>query len=87
MAAMTAREFNQYTGQAKTLAREEPLFVTERGVVQYVLLSIDDYLELKGTRRTLADIAMMEDQEAFAYSLEDFIPVRSDWTEREVDFL
>lgn len=47
MAAMTAQEFNRYTGRAKVLAKEEPVFVTERGVVQYVLLSINDYESLK----------------------------------------
>ena len=86
MAAMTAREFNQYTGQAKALAREEPLFVTERGVTQYVLLCIDDYLEMKGTRRTLADLAMIDEEKYTACDLDDFIPSRNEWLDREVDF-
>ncbi|MCL2807998.1 MAG: type II toxin-antitoxin system Phd/YefM family antitoxin [Coriobacteriia bacterium] len=86
MAAMTAREFNQYTGQAKILAREEPLFITERGVVQYVLLSIDDYLILKGARRTLADLAMQDAEDCSSCDLDDFIPSRTEWAEREVDF-
>jgi len=85
MAAMTSREFNQYTGEAKNLAREEPLFITERGVVQYVLLSIEDYRLLKGSRRTLVDLSMCQDVKNSNYDFEDFIPKRSDWAEREVN--
>lgn len=47
MAAMTAQEFNRYTGRAKIMAREEPVFITDRGVIQYVLLNIHDYESLK----------------------------------------
>ena len=47
MAAMTAQEFNRYTGRAKTMAKEEPVFITERGLIQYVLLSIEEYESLK----------------------------------------
>ena len=47
MTAMTSQEFNRYTGRAKTLAQEEPVFITDRGRIQYVLMSIDDYQALR----------------------------------------
>jgi hypothetical protein len=84
MAAMTAREFNQYTGRAKLLAREEPLFITERGKTEYVLLSIDEYNEIKGSKKTLADCVFADEQTYYAIDFDSFIPERTTWTEREV---
>jgi hypothetical protein len=68
MTAMTAREFNQYTGKAKLLARDEPIFITERGTIKYVLLNIDDYQTLaeQKQKKTLAD--------CFAMNKNDFDP-------------
>ncbi|MDR2105986.1 MAG: type II toxin-antitoxin system Phd/YefM family antitoxin [Coriobacteriales bacterium] len=63
MAAMTAREFNQYTGKAKLLADEEPVFITERGTVRYVLLNIDEYQTLAKPRRTLSDLLEMDEND------------------------
>ena len=85
MASMPAREFNQNTGRAKLMAREEPLFITERGSVQYVLLTIDDYNEIKGSKRTLADLAMHGSTAHYDSVFEDFIPARDEWSTREVD--
>jgi hypothetical protein len=85
MAAMTAREFNQSTGVAKRIAKEEPVFVTERGTIRYVLLNIDDYNAIKGPKRTLADMLSMSDEDYFEYDLEQ--PDRKEWgIAREVDF-
>jgi hypothetical protein len=78
---MTAREFNQYTGRAKLLAREEPVFITERGTVKYVLLNIKDYAQLARPPRALADSLAMDDAEYFDYEFSRF-----DGTLREVNF-
>jgi hypothetical protein len=64
---MTAREFNQYTGKAKLLAREEPVFITERGTIKYVLLNIDTYQELAKPKRTLFDSLTMDEHDYFEY--------------------
>ena len=48
MASMSAREFNQNTSRATRLAQGEPVFVTNRGKIEYVLINIDDYHEIQG---------------------------------------
>ncbi|MDR2586751.1 MAG: type II toxin-antitoxin system Phd/YefM family antitoxin [Coriobacteriales bacterium] len=81
MLVMSAREFNQNTSKAKLLAREEPVFVTNRGSIQYVLLNIDEYQSLAKPPRTLADTLAMDESEYFEY---DFPRLEGDF--REVDF-
>ena len=85
MAAMTAREFNNYTGRAKLLAREAPVFVTERGTVQYVLLNIDEYKALRGIGKSLAELSMVDDDKHYSYDFDGFLPKREDLDEREVE--
>ena len=43
---VTTRELDRHTGQIKKAALLEPVFITERGEVKYVLLSIEAYLEI-----------------------------------------
>jgi hypothetical protein len=81
MAAMTAREFNQYTGRAKLLAREEPVFITERGSIEYVLLNIEDYRSLAKPPRTLSASLAMDERDYFDYEFP-----RLEGAFREVDF-
>jgi len=57
MAAMSAREFNQYSGRAKALAQTEPVFITDRGKVTHVLLNIGEYLEISKKTASLASWA------------------------------
>ena len=83
MAAMTAQEFNRYTGQAKALAQEEPVFVTERGKIAYVLLNIDTYENLNSHKEKQSMV------NPFSMSEDDFIAledVRIDGAFRAVDF-
>ncbi|MCL1847506.1 MAG: hypothetical protein FWF91_06020 [Coriobacteriia bacterium] len=49
---MSAREFNQNTSRATRLAQEEPVFVTNRGRIEYVLINIDNYYEIQGITQT-----------------------------------
>ena len=83
MAAMTAQEFNRYTGRAKIMAEEEPVFITERGLIKYVLLSIKDFEELKysDVDGFLKNPFAMSEEEYFEFE----IP-RHDWQFEEVDF-
>jgi hypothetical protein len=85
---MTAQEFNRYTGRAKLLAKDEPLFVTERGAVRYVLLNIEDYNDLQPLekRMTLADWAGASKSANIEFDLNDFIPPRNLDTQRQVVF-
>lgn len=71
MTLMSSREFNQDTGKAKKLSEKEPVFITDRGELRHVLLSIDDYSKLVNQGRTLSEmLAMKEDI--------DFEPVKLD---------
>ncbi|MDR1089349.1 MAG: type II toxin-antitoxin system Phd/YefM family antitoxin [Coriobacteriales bacterium] len=67
MTAMTAREFNQHTGKAKYLARDEPVFITERGTIRYVLLNFDEYRGLAKPPKTLSDSFAMDENDYFDY--------------------
>ena len=51
---LTSREFNQDTSRAKKAAAQGPVFITDRGEPAHVLLSMQDYLRLAGTR-SIAD--------------------------------
>lgn len=62
MKVMTSREFNQDVSQAKRAARLAPVFVTDRGKPTHVLLSIEAFRRMSGTRETIVDLlAMRED--------------------------
>lgn len=56
MHLVTSREFNQDVGQAKRLARVEPVVVTDRGRPTHVLLSIDAYRRLSGQQETMVEL-------------------------------
>jgi prevent-host-death family protein len=55
----TSREFNQDTGRAKKAAKKGPVFITDRGRPELVLLSIDEYERLKGKRQSILDLLAM----------------------------
>lgn len=56
MRAISSRQFNQDVGQAKRLARVEPLFVTDRGRPTHVLMSIEAYRRLSGETESIVDL-------------------------------
>ena len=45
--------------RAKRAARSGPVFITDRGKPAHVLLSIEDYRQLAGERRSLLDALSM----------------------------
>ena len=53
---MTSREFNQDAGRAKRAALDGPVFITDRGKLAHVLLTIEEYQKLSAPRRSLADM-------------------------------
>jgi prevent-host-death family protein len=61
MKVVSSRLFNQDVSQAKRLANEEPVFVTDRGRPTHVLLSIDAFRQLAGQNKTLVDQLAMDD--------------------------
>lgn len=56
---LTSREFNQDTGRAKKAAEKGPVFITDRGRPSHLLLSIDDYRRMAGSRIRIADALAM----------------------------
>lgn len=65
---MTSREFNQDVARAKRAAANAPVFVTDRGALAHVLLSIEEYQRLQAlkqfsepvqSKKTLAELLYM----------------------------
>ena len=54
MTTMTSREFNQDAGRAKRAASDGPVFITDRGKLAHVLLTIEDYRNLSVPQHNLA---------------------------------
>jgi prevent-host-death family protein len=58
---ISSREFNQGTGEAKRIAANGPVFITDRGRPAHVLMSFEDYQRLTKQRRNIADALAMPD--------------------------
>lgn len=56
---VSSRELNQDIGKAKRAAKHGPVFITDRGKLAHVLLSIDDYKKLTEQKRSLAEALAM----------------------------
>ena len=56
----SSREFNQATSRAKKAAKSGPVFITDRGRTEHVLLSIEEYKKLKGPQLSVADALAMD---------------------------
>jgi prevent-host-death family protein len=56
MRTIGSRQFNQDVSAAKRLARQEPVFVTDRGRPTHVLMSIEDYRRLSGEKESIVDL-------------------------------
>ena len=61
MTTFSSREFNQDASRAKKAAEHGPVFITDRGKLAHVLLSIDAYRKLAGQEMTLADALAQPD--------------------------
>lgn len=76
---MSSRDFNQDASRAKRAAKAGPVFITDRGQPQHVLLSIEDYHRLVGARR-IVDVLAMPEPETI-----DFDPPKAAIVTRPVD--
>jgi prevent-host-death family protein len=56
---LSSREFNQDTSGAKRAAKDGPVFITDRGRPAHVLLTIEDYRRLSGSKATIVDMLAM----------------------------
>lgn len=64
MKILTSREFNQDVSQAKRFAKDQPVFVTDRGRPTHVLLSIEAFRELTGPSESVVDLLAMPEAPA-----------------------
>ena len=56
---VTSRELNQDLSRVKRAAKSGPVFITDRGKLAHVLISIEDYRRLAGERRSLLETLSM----------------------------
>ena len=78
---LTSREFNQDASRAKKAANKGPVFITDRGKPAHVLLTVEAYRQLTGSRRKIADILAMPGGDDI-----EFDPPRLDIEIRSADF-
>lgn len=53
---ISSREFNQGAAAAKRAARDGPVLITNRGRPSHVLLSYEQYKEIRGPGSRLSDV-------------------------------
>ena len=56
---ISSREFNQAASEAKRAANNGPVFITDRGRPAHVLMSMELYQRLAGSRQKIADLLAM----------------------------
>jgi len=78
---LSSREFNQYAGRAKKAARLGPVFITDHGRPEHVLLSFEEYRRLTGQGRNIADMLAMPGVENI-----DFTPAKLDEAAKAAEF-
>ena len=61
MSVISARTFNQSPSKAKAMAKDGPVFVTDRGRPTLVLIDIVEYERLRGTGNIRDSLAMTDD--------------------------
>ncbi|MDV6332836.1 type II toxin-antitoxin system Phd/YefM family antitoxin [Asticcacaulis sp. 201] len=63
MTTISSRDFNQDVGRAKRLARQEPVFITDRGRPSHVLMSFEAFRQISGQTENIVDLLAMPDNE------------------------
>ena len=59
ISTISSREFNQNVSTVKKIATRGPVIITDRGRPAHVLLSIEDYNQLKGIQESIVDLLAM----------------------------
>lgn len=77
---LSSREFNQDTSRAKKAARRGPVIITDRGRPAHVLVTIEYFNKLQGTRPSIVDLLAMPGGGSI-----DFDPKRLESISRPVD--
>ena len=56
---LSSREFNQDTSRAKRAAKRGPVFITDRGRLSHVLLTVEEYQKLTEGQKNIVDLLGM----------------------------
>jgi PHD/YefM family antitoxin component YafN of YafNO toxin-antitoxin module len=56
---ISSREFNQDASGAKKVARLGPVFITDRGRLAHVLLTIEEYQRITGSQTSIVELLAM----------------------------
>ena len=56
---LSSREFNQDASRAKKAAKDGPVFITDRGRLAHVLLTVEEYQRLSGASSSIIDMLAM----------------------------
>ena len=59
--SITSREFNQDVSKAKRAATKGPVFITDRGHIAHVLLTIEDYQKVTDKEKSVVELLAMPD--------------------------
>lgn len=59
MTTISSRDFNQDVGKAKRLARQGPVFITDRGRPSHVLMSFEAFRQISGQTESIIDLLAM----------------------------
>lgn len=81
---LSSREFNQHASSAKKASNTSPVFITDRGQVTNVLLSIEEYKRLTGglsAQKNIAELLAMQ-----GFDSVEFTTYASDEIARAADF-
>lgn len=78
---LSSREFNQHAGKAKKAAKSGPVFITDRGQPEHVLLSFEDYQHLIGKHQNIGELLAMPGIENV-----DFTPPKLDERAKTAEF-
>lgn len=80
MTTISSRDFNQDVGKAKRLARQEPVFITDRGRPSHVLMSFEAFRQISGQTESIIDLLAMPDNSEQEF---DTTPSDSSWDRTE----
>ena len=59
---LSSREFNQDASRAKKATKEGPVFITDRGRLAHVLLTIEEYQRLSGSSASIINMLAMPEE-------------------------
>lgn len=78
---LSSREFNQDASRAKKAAKDGPVFITDRGRLAHVLLTVEEYQRLSGASSSIIDMLAMSDAADI-----DFVAPRAQGIAKPADF-